>query len=233
MLKEFRRKDKAYRRIMIAGGGIGYRLATQLEGNYRIHIIEINQQRAQKISHSLQSTTVIHGNASDEVLLIEEGIEQTDLFLALTDSDEINVIVSILAKKLGAHKTVALVKRDVYENLALQSTDIDMVISPDHITASRILSYIRHADTMRVYSLRQGNAEALEVIAHKNKQSVVGNPIWKIPLPSEAVIGCIVRNNKVIMASGNLVIEDGDHVLLMLTNMDKIHQIEVLFQAES
>lgn len=234
ILREFRRRDKPYKRIMIAGGGaIGFSLARALESRYHIHIIELDKNRVEQISRDLEHAIVIYGSASDEVLLTEEGIEQTDLFLALTDSDETNVITAILAKKLGAHKTVALVKREMYENLATQTPDIDMVISPDQITASRILSYIRRADTMRVYSLRQGNAEALEVVAHQNTHKVVGYAMWEVPLPNGATIGCIVRNNKVIMASSQVVIEDGDHVLLMLTNMDKIHEVEVLFQIEA
>ena len=86
---------------------------------------------------------MLQGNASDEDLLLEEGIDNTDLFLALTDSDEVNVIVSILAKRLGAHKTIALVKRDVYASLAEQSDDVDIIVSPDQITVSGILSHIR------------------------------------------------------------------------------------------
>ncbi len=230
-LSEFRRRDKPYKRIMIAGGGqIGLNLAMELESNYRIHIIELDKNRVKEIANHLQNAIVLHGSASDEILLEEAGIEQTDLFLALTDSDETNVIISILAKQLGAHKTVALVKREVYENLALQSPDIDMVISPDQITVGNILSYIRRADTMRVYSLRQGTSEALEVIVHSHNTQVVNHPIWKIPLPDGTTIGCVVRDQEVIMGSKKVVIKDGDHVLLLLTKMDKIHEVEALFQ---
>ena len=232
ILSEFRRKDKPYKRIMIAGGGkIGLNLAKELESHYRIHIVELDKTRVKEISNHLQHAIVLYGSASDERILAEAGIEQTDLFLALTNSDESNVIISILAKQLGAHKTVALVKREVYENLAAQSPDIDMVISPDQITVGHILSYIRRADTMRVYSLRQGTSEALEVIAHKNNTQVVGQAIWEIPLPKGATIGCIVRGHEVIMGSGNVIIEDGDHVLLLLTDMEKIHEVEILFQS--
>ncbi len=233
VLKEFRRLDKPYRRIMIAGGGIvGLNLAKALEDKYHIHIIELNEKRIEKIADRLNHAVVLHGNASDEILLKEEGIEHTDLFLALTNSDETNVIVSILAKQLGAHKTVALVKRSIYDTLARQSADIDMVISPDQITAGGILSYIRKGDTMIVYSLRQGNSEALEIIAHgsqKNSQ-VIGRYIADINLPEGVVIGCVIRNNKVIMGSSSVIIEDGDHVLIALTDTSKIHEVEKLFK---
>ncbi|HBQ24284.1 MAG TPA: Trk system potassium transport protein TrkA, partial [Gammaproteobacteria bacterium] len=179
----------------------------------------------------LDDTLVLHGNASDEELLLEEGIESTDLFLALTDSDEINVIVSILAKRLGAHKTVALVKRNVYEDLAKQSEDVDMVISPDQITTSGILAHIRKGDTMMVHSLRQGKSEAIEIIVHGDQahSKVVGKTIEEINFPDGVVVGSIVRNNEVIMGSRKLVIEENDHVLIVLSDVSKIHEVEALF----
>jgi len=233
VLKEFRRLDKAYRNIIIAGGGrIGLNLAKHLEKNHRVRIIEQSKERVKELADELEDVLVLRGNASDEELLLEEGIENTDLFLALTDSDEINVIVSILAKRLGAHKTIALVKRNVYEDLAEQSDDVDMVISPDQITTSGILAHIRKGDTMMVHSLRQGKSEAIELIVHgdKDHSDVVGRSIGEINLPDGVVVGSIVRNNKVIMGSRALIIEEGDHVLLVLTDVNKIHEVEKLFE---
>lgn len=233
VLKEFRRLDRAYKNIIIAGGGrIGLNLAKFLEKDHRVRIIEMNKERVAEIAEQLEDTLVLHGNASDEELLLEEGIESTDLFLALTDSDEINVIVSILAKRLGAHKTVALVKRNVYEDLAEQSDDVDMVISPDQITTSGILAHIRKGDTMMVHSLRQGKAEAIEIIVHgDNKHSdVVGKTVEEINLPEGVVVGSVVRNNEVIMGSRTLVIEENDHVLIVLSDVSKIHEVEALFE---
>ncbi len=232
VIKEFRRLDKVYRNIIIAGGGrIGLDLAKFLEKNHRVRIIELNKKRVVEIADQLEDALVLCGNASDEELLLEEGIESTDLFLALTDSDEINVIVSILAKRLGAHKTVALVKRNVYEDLAEQSEDVDMVVSPDQITASGILAHIRKGDTMAVHSLRQGKSEAIEIIVHGDREhsDVVGRTVEEINLPAGVVVGSVVRDNEVIMGSRTLVIEEGDHVLLVLTDVDRIHTVEALF----
>ena len=233
VLKEFRRLDKAYKNIIIAGGGhIGLSLASYLEKDHRVRIIEMNRQRVIEISDQLEDALVLQGNASDEELLLEEGIESTDLFLALTDSDETNVIVSMLAKRLGAYKTVALVKRNLYEDLAEQSDDVDLIISPDQITTSGILAHIRRGDTMMVHSLRQGKAEAIEIIVHGDREhsDVVGRTIEQIKLPDGVVVGSIVRDNEVIMGSRKVVIEEGDHVLLVLSDVSKIHAVEELFE---
>ena len=233
VLKEFRRLDKAYKNIIIAGGGhIGLSLASYLEKDHRVRIIEMNRQRVIEISDQLEDALVLQGNASDEELLLEEGIENTDLFLALTDSDETNVIVSMLAKRLGAYKTVALVKRNLYEDLAEQSDDVDLIISPDQITTSGILAHIRRGDTMMVHSLRQGKAEAIEIIVHGDREhsDVVGRTIEQIKLPDGVVVGSIVRDNEVIMGSRKVVIEEGDHVLLVLSDVSKIHAVEELFE---
>jgi trk system potassium uptake protein TrkA len=232
VLKEFRRLDKTYNNIIIAGGGhIGLNLAKFLETNHNVRIIELNKSRIKEISDYLENTLILHGNASDEELLLEEGIDKTDLFLALTNSDETNVIVSILAKRLGVHKTVALVKRGVYEDLAKQSEYVDMVISPDQITASAILSHIRKGDTEVVYSLRQDKAEAIEIVIHGDKynSNVVGQSIENIKLPKGVVIGAIIRGDDVIMASRKLIIEDGDHIIIVLGDSEKIHEVEKLF----
>jgi trk system potassium uptake protein TrkA len=232
LLKEFRRADKSYKNIMIAGGGtIGSNLAMSLETSHNIRVIELNEQRAMDLEEKLNNTLVLQGNASDEDLLIDEGIEETDLFLALTDSDEVNVIVSILAKRLGAHKTIALVKRDVYASLAEQSDEIDMIVSPDQITASGILSHIRRGDTMKVHCLQHGKAEAIEIVVHGNEQTsqVIGKQIKDLELPQGVVLGAVVRDQELLMGSKKLVIETNDHILLMLTDVSKIHKVESLF----
>ena len=183
------------------------------------------------LSEKLNNTLVLQGNASDEDLLKDEGIENTDLFLALTDSDEVNVIVSILAKRLGAHKTIALVKRDVYASLAEQSGDVDIIVSPDQITVSGILSHLRKGDCMKVHSLQHGKSEAIEIVVHGDEKTsaVVGVQIKDLPLPEGVVVGAVVRDNELLMGSKKLVIESGDHILMVLMDVRKIHEVEALF----
>ncbi len=228
IIREFRIKDKPYKKIMIAGGGIiGLNLAIELEHKYNIHIIELDEKRVKEVADKLNYSTVLQGNASDEVLLSEEGINNTDLFIALTNSDETNVIVSILAKQLGAYKTVALVKRDVYEDLARQSPYIDIVVSPDQVTVSEFLSYIRRKEAMIVYQL-QGNYEAIEMIVSKDNTLFINKMIKNIKLPNKTKIGCLVREDKVIMASGNVEVEENDHVIL-ISDVKNSHIIAKLF----
>ena len=231
-LKEFRRAENTYEKIFIAGGGsIGLNVATLLEDTHNIRIVELNEERAKSLAEQLDNTLVLQGSASDEDLLKEEGIENTDLFLALTDSDEVNVIVSILAKRLGAHKTIALVKRDVYSSLAEQSGDVDIIVSPDQITVSGILSHIRKGDCMKVHSLQHGKAEAIEIVVHGDEKTSddVGMKIKDLQLPEGVVIGAIVRDNELLMGSKKLIIEQGDHVLMVLMDVQKIHEVEALF----
>ncbi len=228
ILREFRIKDKRYKRIMIAGGGIvGLNLALELEHKYNIHIVELNEERVKEIADKLNHATVLQGNASDEVLLLEEGINKTDLFIAVTDSDETNVLVSILAKQLGAYKTVALVKRDIYEDLARQSSHIDVVVSPDQVTVSEFLSYIKRKEAMIVYQL-QGNYEAIEMIVNSNNKMLINKTIKNIKLPEKTKIGCLVRDSKVIMGSGDVEVKENDHVIL-ISDIKNSHTISKLF----
>jgi len=235
-ISAFRRIDKPYKNIMIAGGGqIGYNLAKELERNHRVTIIDLNKDRVRNISAKLSNTTlVLNGNATDERLLLAEGVENFDLFLSLTESDETNVVASILAKKLGVRRTISLLKRNIYVDLSRKSGDIDMVISPDQITAGRILAQIRKGDTMALYSLRQGGSEAIEIIVHgdENNSLVVGKAIKDIDFPDGVAMGCIIRDKKVIMASSYQKIHSNDHLIMILTDIDKIHEVENLFKIQ-
>lgn len=199
VVSEFRRADRPYKRIIIAGGGnIGLRLARQLEDRFSIKIIEANEQRCKHLAAELNQAIVLEGSASDEELLTEENIEDTDVFLALTNSDEANIMASMLAKKLGAHKVITLINRPAYVDL-IQSGNIDIAISPQQVTIGALLAHVRRGDIVNVHSLRRGAAEAIEVIAHGDEKTskVVGRAIEDIDLPEGATIGAIVREVEV------------------------------------
>jgi len=206
-------KDKKCQYVMIAGGGnIGYSLAKQLEDTYRVKIIERNPDRAEFLASNLDDAMVLQGDAADHDMLEEENVQDVDVFCALTNDDEANILSSMLAKSMGAHKTMSLINRKEYVNL-VERDIIDIAISPQLITIGALLTHIRGADVVAVHSLRKGRAEALEVIAHG--ENVVGKEIDALELPKGATIGCVVRGQQTLMPHHDLVIEAEDHVIIL------------------
>jgi len=232
LLKNIRKGEKAAKRVIIAGGGnIGLRLAKVLEDRCQVKLIELNGARANEASVQLSKAIVLRGDAADEDLLIEENIENTDVFCALTNADEANIISSMLAKRLGANKVMALINRAAYVDL-VQSSVIDIAISPQQATIGSLLAHIRRGDVVVVHSLRRGAAEAIEAIAHGDAGSskVVGRRLDEIRLPSAASIGAIVRGDNVLIAHHNMVIEADDHVILLVADKKQVPEVEKLFQ---
>ncbi|MBM96234.1 MAG: Trk system potassium transporter TrkA [Oceanospirillaceae bacterium] len=232
VMAELRRAEDSYKRILIAGGGnIGYRLAKALERTYQIKLLEHNPDRARFLSENLNSTVVLLGSATDKALLEEENIENTDVFCALTNDDEVNVMSSLLAKRLGARKVMTLINKAAYVDL-VQGGSIDVAISPQQATIGSLLTHVRRGDVVNVHSLRRGAAEAIEAIAHGDKLSsrVVGRAIREIQLPPGTTIGAIVRGNEVIMATSEVVVESDDHVILFVMDKRHIADVERLFQ---
>lgn len=232
VMSALRRVDDPYSRIMIAGGGnIGERLAIGLEKTYHVKIVERDTARSHYLADVLEHTTVLKGDASDRDLLLEENIEYTDVFCAVTDDDEVNIMSCMQAKRLGARQVMALITRPAYVDL-IEGGNVDIAISPQQTTIGSILTHIRRGDIVNVHSLRRGAAEAIEVIAHgDNKTSrVVGRKLSEIKLPKDSVIGAIVRGEKVIILNKDTVIEPEDHIILFVTNKKYIPEIERLFQ---
>ena len=229
---ELRRLDKPYKRILIAGGGnIGMRLAETIEGRYQVKIIDHNPERCAYLSENLDKAIVLNGEASHQELLLDENIEDTDVFLALTNDDEANIMSSLLAKRLGAKKVMAIINNPAYVDL-VQGGEIDIAISPQQATIGSLLTHVRRGDVVNVHSLRRGAAEAMEAIAHGDQASskVVGKAIEDIDLPEGTTIGAIIRNNEVLIAHDDTVVESDDHVILFLVNRKTIPEVERLFQ---
>ncbi len=234
VMSELRRLDKPYKRIMIAGAGnIGKRLAKALEHNYQVKIIEHNQEQARIASEELEKTIVLLGDAADEELLQEENIENTDVFCGLTSDDEANILSAMLAKRLGARKVMSLINRVSYVDL-VESTDIDIAISPQQSTIGSLLTHVRRGDVVVVHSLRRGAAEAIEAVAHGDPESsrVVGRRVDELKLPPGTNIGAIVRGNEVIIAHHDVVIQPEDHIILFLVDKRHIPEVERLFQVD-
>ncbi|MEH6450077.1 MAG: Trk system potassium transporter TrkA [Oleispira sp.] len=232
VMNELRREEDSYKRILIAGGGnIGYRLAKTLESKYRLKLIEHGEGRAKFLSENLAKTVVLMGSATDQALLEEENIENIDVFCAVTNDDETNIMSSMLAKRLGARKVMTLINKAAYVDL-VQGGVIDVAISPQQTTIGSLLTHVRRGDVVNVHSLRRGAAEAIEAIAHGDKltSKVVGRTIANIDLPKGTTIGAIVRGDQVIIAHEDIMVESDDHIILFVVDKRRIPEVERLFQ---
>lgn len=232
-LNEMRGRERPVRRVVIAGGGhIGARLARALEHTNQVKVIERNADRARFISEQLNKAIVLIGDAADEDLLIEENIDSVDVFCALTNAEEANILSAMLAKRLGAKKVMALINRPSYAEL-VEAGSIDVAISPQQVTIGSLLAHVRRGDVVKVHSLKRGAAEAIEAVAHGSPESsrVVGRKIGDVELPRGATIVAVVRGEEVIIGH-DTVIETDDHLILFLTDRRKIERIEELFQVD-
>jgi len=232
MMKELQPLHNPVRRIILAGGGnIGSNLARQLERKHHVKIIERDPDRAELIAEDLEKAIVLVGDCADEELLQEEAIDTTDIFCVLTNDDAANILSSMLAKKMGAEKVIALINRPAYVDL-VESGSIDIAVSPQQVTIGALLTHIRRGNMVRVHSLRRGAAEAIEAVAMGDKRSskVVGRSIEEIDLPPGTTIPAIVRGEEVIIAHHDTVINEDDHVILFVPDKRQIAAVEHLFQ---
>ncbi len=232
VLSEMRKLDDPVRRVVIAGGGnIGVRLAKALEMTNQVKVIERSWEQARAISEQLNKAIVLHGDAADEELLLEENIDSADVFVAVTNAEEANILSAMLAKRLGARKVMALINKPAYAELVAAGT-IDIAISPQQITLGTLLAHVRRGDVVKVHALRRGAAEAIEAVAHgeASESRVVGRAIEDIQLPRGAVISAIVRGDEVLMAHHDTVIEADDHVILFMADRRQIDEVERLFE---
>ncbi len=235
VMKELRRAEQGYRRVIIAGGGnIGERLAEKLEKDYQVKLIEVDEVRCQELAEKLTETVVLNARATHKSLLIEENIDDCDIYCALTNDDEDNIMSSLLAKRLGAQKVLTLINDPAYVEL-IQGDRIDIAISPQQVTISSILTHVRRGDVAKVHSLRRGAAEAIEAVAHgdANSSQVVGRRVDEIQLPADTTIGAIVRDDEVILDHSDVTIESNDHLILFLLDKQRMSDVERLLQVKA
>lgn len=250
IMREMRRMMTPVRRVMIAGGGnIGLRVAQTLGSKYEVKLLEANRARAELIANTAQAVLVLNGDATDEDLLQQEAIDEMDLFLALTNDDENNIMSASLAKQLGCKRVVALINRRVYADL-VQGGPIDIAISPAQISIGTLLAHVRRGDVAQVHSLRRGAAEALEIVAHGDagNSRAVGRRIGDLPAIEGAIIAAIVRDldkledigyqglrmqkrkGHVVIAHKDEIIQTNDHVIVFCLNRKVVRKVEQLFQ---
>jgi len=235
VMRELRSVDRPVKRVMIAGGGnIGLRLARALEKDYSVRVIEHDKRRCDLLAARVDKALVLNGDATDEELLEYENIAEMDLFVAVTNDDENNIMSSLLAKKMGARRVVALINRKSYVDL-LQSGQIDIAISPAQATIGKLLAHVRRGDVVAVHSLRRGAAEAMEAVVHGDKEScrVTGRRVGEIELPEGTTIGAVVRGDEVMMAHHDTLIAAEDHVIVFVADKKTLPKVERLFQVSA
>jgi len=232
VMRELRRMDRPVQRVMIAGGGnIGLRLAQALEERYSVRVIEHNKRRCEVLAARLKGALVLNGDTTDEELLEEENVAEMDLFVAVTNDDENNIMSSLLAKRMGARRVVSLINRRSYVDL-LQSGQIDIAISPAQATIGTLLAHVRRGDVVAVHSLRRGAAEALEAVVHGDRESckLTDRRVNEIDLPPGTTIGAVVRGDEVVMAHHDTVIRAEDHVIVFVADKKTLPRVERMFQ---
>ena len=240
VLSAIHKDDRPVRRVMIAGGGkVGLRLARSLADQCEVKLIESDRKRCDFLAGELPSNVlVLGGDSTDEDLLNDENVGEMDLFIALTSDDEDNILSAMLAKRLGARRVIALVNRRIYAEM-MQGSAIDIALSPAQTIIGELLVHVRRGDIAAVHSLRRGTAEAIEGIARGDLRTsrLVGRRINAIGLPTGARFGAIVRGKdaecRVLMPTHDLVIEEGDHVIIFLPNKRLLRAVEKLFQVSA
>ncbi|MCB1776220.1 MAG: Trk system potassium transporter TrkA [Candidatus Competibacteraceae bacterium] len=229
---ELRKLDRMVKRLIIAGGGhIGARLTQGLEERFQVKVIEHNPATARRLSEQLSRAIVLQGDAADENLLRQENIENMDVFCAVTNDDEANILSAMLAKRMGAHKVMALINRVSYVDLVESSGIIDVAISPQQATIGSLLAHVRRGHVAKVHSLRRGAAEAIEAVAHGDYKTskVVGRRVDEIRLPPGTTIGAVAREDEVIICHHDTMIQAEDHVILFLVDKKRVPEVERLF----
>ncbi len=234
VMAELRRMDKKpTRRLLIAGGGgIGRQLARALAGRNSVKVKERRRGRARSIAEDLLNSIVLVGDCADEGLLREENIDQTDVYCALTNDDEANILSAMLAKRLGCPRVLALINRPSYAEL-VEGGSIDIAVSPQQVTLGALLAHIREGAPAQVYSLRRGVAEAVEIVARGDRRTsrVIGKGLEELDLPPSATIGGIVRGDQLLIAHHDVVVEPEDHVIVFVMDKREMPLVTALFQA--
>ncbi len=223
-------ETEARRVVLIGGGNIGLYVAQQLENTntgIRVKIIEADKERAEVAADQLQRTVVLWGDGLDETVLSEAGAAQAEAVVALTNDDEVNILASLISKRLGGQRTLSLVNNPSYSPLA-KSLGIDSSIDPRATTVSTILRHVRRGRIRGLYSVHDGSAEMIEAEALETSP-LVGKPLRDVSLPDGIIVGAIVRGDEVISPRGDTKIQTGDQVIIFALS-DMVRKVEQLFR---
>ncbi len=206
------------RRVMIYGGNsLGLKVARALEGRgLQVCVVDPNEERCELLASELDNATVIKGDFTSSEIMKEEGVHKLDAFLALTSDEERNILVSLLGKRMGCKRVIALANRVGYIPLAYQ-TGVDVVISPSLIAINRILQYVRRGRVANVVTFPEGQAELLEVEALETSD-LVATQIKNLGLPRGILVGAITRGEHVMIPTGDTQIQPGDRVVMVVAS---------------
>jgi trk system potassium uptake protein TrkA len=217
---------KPAKKIMILGGGrLGYYIASKMETRADIKIIEKDAERCKFLSKHLSKALILHGDGADKQLLNEENISNMDIYIACSNNDELNIMASLLAKKFGVKKVISIINRTDYISLA-HNLGIQSVLSPRLITASIILRYLRRGEVLSLTAIAENKAEIIEIVVTE-RSSIAGRTLKEGIFPRNSILGAIIRDDKIIIPSGNDFIRKGDK-LIIFTLKDSIREIEKL-----
>ncbi len=226
-------EGKAHRIVIVGGGNIGLHLAQSLENDekeMKIKLIEVDKNRAEFVADRLSHSTVINGDALSQEILNEVNVANTETLIAVSNDDEVNILSSLLSKRLGCQRVVSLVTNAASYSPLMASLGIDVVVNPREITVSTILQHVRKGQIISARSICKGKAEIIEAEVIE-QSSVVGKHLEEIGLPDEIIIGAIVRNNEVLLPDGDLVLEKADRIV-MLTQARGVKQLERIFSVK-
>lgn len=230
---ELGQMERAYRRVIIAGGGnIGRRLAEMLAGRFRIKLIERGTQRARMLAATLPTDVlVLEGDGADDRFLEEIDVDHADVLCAVTNDDQANIFAAMLAKRRGVRKVISLINRPSYVDL-VQSGTIDIAVSPQLVTVGALLARVREGGTTTVHTLRRGAAEAIETVVYGDVMTsqVINRRIDELKLPEGTTIGAVVRGEEVLIPHHDTVIHAGDHVILFLVDRSQVSAVQRLFR---
>ena len=230
-LSVFGHEEREATRVVIAGGGnIGFYVARMLEernARTRAKVIEPIEERARFVADELKNTVVLNGDALDPAILREADIKDTDTLVALTNEDQINLLACVMAKRLGAKRTMTLVNSPNFAGLAADLS-IDAVVSPRSVTVSKVLQHVRRGRIRAVYSIQNGEAEAIEAEALETSP-LVGKPLRDLDLPDGVRIGALYRDGAVMIPDGATRILAHDRVIIFAL-AERVRQVEQMFR---
>jgi len=218
-------------RIVIAGGGnIGLYVAHALErkqSRTKVKIVENTRERAVAAADELRRTVVLHGSALDQKLLLEADIQDADLMVALTNDDQVNILSSVMAKRLGCKSNLVLINNPTYHEFA-KTLGIDAHVNPRAVTISKVLQHVRRGRIRAVHNIQRGAAEVIEAEALETSP-LVGPLLRDIEFPDGMRIGAIYRDGAVIKPSGSLRIKPKDRVVIFALE-NAVRHVEQMFR---